>query len=408
MKATDGGREELLATYLAGLPDDPARAATAAAAFAEGQTIGTWQPVPGITNAMRERHGGRVVELRPLEADERVAGEAASGPATSWLLTVAFPTINIGAQFPMLVTTLLGNDPSTSIEARLVDITLPATFAREFPGPIEGTAGWRRISGVADRPLVLNMIKPCTGYPPAVGAGFVEASARGGVDLIKDDELLADPSFNRVAERARVYRARLEGVAAETGHRARYVANVTTRSERLVATARAALDGGADGLMVNALAVGFDALQTLAEARLGAPILAHTAGIETFTGSPAGGYGHRLLLGRLLRLAGADAVLTSTPHAPRPLDASRYRAILEACRDGWAGLLPTMPMVGGGLTEDHVAALVEAAGNDLIIGVGGAIQGHPDGAAAGGRQIMAALRDAVARGGPVGAAMGPA
>jgi 2,3-diketo-5-methylthiopentyl-1-phosphate enolase len=408
MTAVSGGRDELQATYLASLPDDRDAAASLAAAFAEGQTIGTWQPVPGITEAMRERHGGRVVELRPIEAGERVAGEGASGQETTWLLAVAFPTVNFGPQFPMLVTTLLGNDPSTSISARLVDLDLPDAYARGFPGPAEGPAGWRRISGVSDRPLVLNMIKPCTGYPPDVGAGFVEASARGGVDLIKDDELLADPTFNRVAQRAAAYRACLDRVADETGHRARYIANVTTRVERLTTTARAALDGGADGLMVNALAVGFDGLHTLAEARLGAPILAHTAGIETFTGSPAGGYGHRLLLARLLRLAGADAVLTSTPHAARPLDPIRYRAVLDGSGDSWAGLRPTMPMVGGGLTEDHIADIVAAAGNDVIIGVGGAIQGHPDGAAAGGRRIMAAVLEAVARGGQVGAATGPA
>jgi 2,3-diketo-5-methylthiopentyl-1-phosphate enolase len=46
-------------------------------------------------------------------------------------------------------------------------------------------------------------------------------------------------------------------------------------------------------------------------------------------------------------------------------------------------------------------AIVGAAGDDVIIGVGGGIQGHPDGAAAGGRAVMVALRRAVA--GRVGA-----
>ena len=193
------------------------------------------------------------------------------------------------------------------------------------------------------------MIKPCTGYPPEVGARFVEESARGGVDLIKDDELLADPTFARVADRARAYASTLDRMADETGHRARYVANVTTRPAGLIDTARAALEGGADALMVNGLATGLDAVQALAEADLGVPLLVHTAGIETFTTPTAGGYGHRLLLGRLARLAGADAVLSSTPWAPRPLEMSRYRAVLDGCRDDWHALRPTLPMVGGGI-----------------------------------------------------------
>ena len=387
--------DRLIATYLASLPTERAAAEGAAAAFAEGQTIGTWLPVPGITDEMRASHGGRVDELRELDPDEVVAGEPAAG--SSWLLRVAFPTVNFGSQFPMLLTTLLGNDPSTSIAARLVDIEISDAYAAGFPGPAHGPAGWRAITGVQGRPLVLNMIKPCTGYPPEVGAGFVAEAARGGVDLIKDDELLADPSFARAAERARAYSRALDEVAEETGHRARYVANVTTRSSVLLDVGRAAVDGGADGLMLNALAAGFDALQTLAEADLGVPILAHTAGIETLTTASAGGYGQALVLGRLLRLAGADAVLTSTPHASRPLAESRYRAALEACAEPWAGLLPTTPMVGGGLRADHIAAIVDVAGFDVILGIGGAIQGHPDGATAGGREVMAAVSAAMDR-----------
>ena len=93
----------------------------------------------------------------------------------------------------MLLTTAIGNDPSTSIAMRLVDLEVPAAFVATFPGPRFGIAGWRAITGIDDRPLLLNMIKPCTGFPPEVGAGFAAESARGGVDLIKDDELLADP-----------------------------------------------------------------------------------------------------------------------------------------------------------------------------------------------------------------------
>ena len=111
-------RVELIATYLADLPSG--REQEAANAFATGQTIGTWTPVPGITDAMRAEYGGRVIELRPLTADEVIAGEPVEDSTS--LLRVGFPTVNFGPQFPMLITTLLGNDPSTSIAARLVDI----------------------------------------------------------------------------------------------------------------------------------------------------------------------------------------------------------------------------------------------------------------------------------------------
>jgi 2,3-diketo-5-methylthiopentyl-1-phosphate enolase len=384
-------RIELVATYLAGLPEG--REAAAAEAFAIGQTIGTWTPVPGITDAMRRTHGGRVVEVREGVPTEFVGGEPAAG---RWVLRVGFPVVNFGAQMPMLFTTLLGNDPSTSISARLVDLQLPPAYVAQFPGPAYGISGWRTLTGVQGRPLLLNMIKPCTGYPPQAGARFVRAVAAGGVDLVKDDELLADPAFSRVRERARAYSAALDEVSQVTGQRPRYIANVTTRARDLEATAHAALEGGADALMVNVLAIGLDALATLVESTPGTPVFAHTAGVETFTGGARSGYGHALLIGRLVRLVGADAVLLSTPFASRPLPEPAFRATVDGMRQPWGDVRASMPVVGGGLTAATVAAIVDAAGTDVIIGVGGAIQGHPEGPAVGARVVLAAIDDAVA------------
>jgi ribulose 1,5-bisphosphate carboxylase large subunit-like protein len=385
------GRSELVATYLAELPPDHAR--EAAEAFATGQSIGTWVPVPGITERMRRLHGATVAEVRPDPDPDDAAGEAVEG---RWLLRVRFPTENFGAQFPMLLTTLVGNDPSTSLTTRLVDIELPAAFQAAFPGPRHGVDGWRQLTGVRDRPLLLNMIKPCTGYSPAVGAGLVEEVARGGVDLIKDDELLADPSFNRVAERSRVYRTRLEEVAGQTGHRARYIANVTQRAARLLDTARAAIDGGADAVMVNGLAVGLDAVQALAEGDLGVPVLVHTTTAEVLTGGTGSGIGQAVLFGRLLRLAGADAVFTSTPYSRRPLPPAVYDRTVAWLVEPWGALRPVMPMLAGGVTGPMILPLVRRFGVDVMLGIGGAIQGHPQGAEAGARAMRAAIDAAMA------------
>jgi 2,3-diketo-5-methylthiopentyl-1-phosphate enolase len=384
-------RSELVATYLAELPPD--RPEAAAEAFATGQSIGTWVPVPGISDEMRRLHGARVIEVSRTGTPEVQGGES---NADLWKLRVAFPTENFGAQFPMLLTTLVGNDPSTSLSVRLVDLDLPDEYRAAFPGPQLGVEGWRRITGVRDRPLLLNMIKPCTGYSPRAGADLLEQPARGGADLIKDDELLGDAPFNHVAERSRVYRERLERVAEETGHRARYICNVTNRASLLIDTARAAVDGGADGLMVNALAVGLDPFQALVESKLGVPILVHTATSEVMTGAASSGIGQALIFGKLLRLAGADAVFTTTPYARRPPSRHVYQKTLQWMSESSGSHKPTMPMLAGGLTGPMIGPLILESGIDIILGVGGGIQGHPDGAEAGARAIRVAIEEAIA------------
>lgn len=389
-------RLEIVVTYLAALDADEAAAGRAADAFALGQSLGTWKPVPGITDAMRQLHGARVVDLRRGRDGETFGGARVDG---RWVLRVGFPIANLGDSLAMLLTTTIGNDPSTSIAMRLVDLELPAAFARLFPGPRFGVAGWRDVTGVTERPLLLNMIKPCTGFPPEVGAGFAAESARGGVDLIKDDELLADPAFSRVAERTRAYVAAIDRVARDTGRATRYVAHVTSRPGRLLAIARTAVDEGAGAVMVTPLTLGLDALAELADG-VGVPILAHTAGVETITGAAEGGIGHGALA-TLLRTAGADAVLTSSPHAPRPLATPAYLATLDSLAAPLAGgaVASAMPMIGGGITAEHVAPMVADAGIDIIVAAGGSIQGHPEGAAAGGRAMQAAIAAAVAAGG---------
>src|SRR3954470_16360875 len=105
-------RSDVTITYLAALPDDERAARAAADAFALGQSLGTWQPVPGITDEMRRLHGARIVELRRARPDEAVGGVPANG---RWVLGVAFPLVNLGESLAMLLTTAIGNDPSTSI-----------------------------------------------------------------------------------------------------------------------------------------------------------------------------------------------------------------------------------------------------------------------------------------------------
>ena len=200
------GEDYLLATFYLTMPAD-ADVLAKATGYAVGQTIGTWVEVPGVTDEMRRRHRGRVVKI--LEAppvDLTTQAESTSG----YFIQIALPTINFGPSIPMMLATAIGNDVSTSVQAKLVDIEIPDTLAQELIGPRFGIDGVRDLVGVRDRPLVLNMIKPCTGLTPEQGAAILYETALGGVDLIKDDELLGNPSFSPVVDRVKAYLAAAE------------------------------------------------------------------------------------------------------------------------------------------------------------------------------------------------------
>jgi 2,3-diketo-5-methylthiopentyl-1-phosphate enolase len=221
------------------------------------------------------------------------------------------------------------------------------------------------------------------------------------VDIIKDDELLGNPSFSAVLDRVRAYTRAAEQVYQETGHRAVYCANVTDRPERIADNARRAQELGAGLVMVNAVAAGLGSLHALAEdPGLTIPILAHYAGVGSLVENPRAGISSPLMLGKLMRLAGADTAMFGSIYSTYPLLREKYLRIAQMQTMPLYDLKPTLPLVGGGITPATAVRIVADIGLDVMLAVGGAIQGHPGGAAAGGRAMRLAI-DAAVEGQPL-------
>jgi len=102
----------------------------------------------------------------------------------NYIIQIAFPEINIGEQIPMLLTTVVGNI-SMGGRIKLLDIRFPEKFVKGFKGPKFGIEGIRKLLNIPKRPLLNNMIKPCTGYPLEVGAELFRLAALGGCDIVK-------------------------------------------------------------------------------------------------------------------------------------------------------------------------------------------------------------------------------
>ncbi|MET0865888.1 MAG: RuBisCO large subunit C-terminal-like domain-containing protein [Nakamurella sp.] len=395
LSETIHGRDYLLATYYLELPNEVDVMKTATG-FAIGQTIGTWVEVPGVTAAMRDKHRGRVVkvlEAPPIDLTTQETG------TSGYFIQIALPAVNFGPSIPNLLTTVLGNDSSTSVQAKLVDLELPDSLAAGLVGPRFGVDGLRKLIGVADRPLVLNMIKPCTGLSPEAGAEIFYQTALGGVDLIKDDELLGDPPFSPVVERVKAYQAAAARAKDVTGRDVLYIVNVSERPDRLLDNAKRAVDAGARAVMVTYATVGYGTVQTLAET-IGVPILGHFAAAAPYFEGPGTGMSAPIAAGLLPRLAGADIVLTATPYSGYPIRRLQYLKTVQQLSLDRPHIAPAMPLIGGGVHPGTVETYLKDLGPEIILGAGGAIQGHPDGAAAGGDAMRQAI-DAVLAGRPV-------
>ncbi|MBM3706110.1 MAG: ribulose 1,5-bisphosphate carboxylase, partial [Actinobacteria bacterium] len=223
-------------------------------------------------------------------------------------------------------------------------------------------------------------------------------AAVGGVDIIKDDELLSETSYNNRIKRIEMYMQMAKKADRIKGEKTLYAVNITDRADRLLDNALDAINAGANALMVNYLTQGISDMRCLAEnPKINVPILAHLDFSGVLYANAYGGMSSHLVLGKLARLAGADMIVY-------PIESGKYRLLDEKYRQiaydlvlPWQNIKSTLPIPAGGLSANLVPKVLYDLGFDCAISAGGAIHGHPMGAIAGAKALRQAI-DAVVAG----------
>ena len=366
-----------------------------AAALAVEQTCGTWLKVPGETPEVRERTIGRVVGVY------EVPGYQYEIPADvterHFIIRIAFPWQNFGGSLARMLSAVLGNI-SSSGKVKLMDLEFPDAMLQEFKGPKFGVPGMREILGVYDRPLLNNMIKPCIGLDPEKTAELAYEAAVGGVDVIKDDELVTDPPFCPFEDRVKAVMAAIKEADKVKGEKTLYAFNITGRPYEMKEKAYRALELGANCLLINYNTVGLDATREITEdPDINVPVLGHSDYTGALYESPFSGMAASLICGKLPRLAGLDMMISLSPYGKFPMMMDTFINTGLQLLQPLAHIKAAWPMPGGGTTQGHIEDVMHKFGNDVMIAAGGAIHGHPMGPAAGARAFRQGI-DAVMAG----------
>ena len=360
------------------------------------QSTGTWVRVPAETAEVRKNHVARVLGVYELPMYEYIIPKEIK--ERIYFVQMGFPIVNIkGMGIPMLLTTVIGNISITH-GLKLVDLAFPKAWLEDFKGPKFGIDGIRNVLKIPERPLLNNMIKPCTGHTAEVAADLAYQAAVGGCDVVKDDELISNPSFNPLEERITKVMEAVDRADSEKGEKTLYTINITTKFPEMFEYADKMIEMGANALMINYLTTGFEALRQLAEdPSIKVPILGHMDFGGTFFGGINTGMTSMLTFAKLPRICGADTVVIPAPYGKAEILDERYEQNLKALRFPLQHIKPTLPMPSGGITPGMVEKCIKEAGKDILIGSGGGIHSHPDGPTAGARAFRQAI-DAVLQG----------
>jgi ribulose-bisphosphate carboxylase large chain len=314
----------------------------------------------------------------PDGVEERVVGrieDIEDLGSARWELTLSYDPVLVGSETTQLLNLLFGNvsmHPGTLV----TDLQLPAALVERFPGPQHGIAGVRAACGDAeDRPLLCTAAKP-VGLSTDELARICGALARGGVDVVKDDHGVTDQALAPFRERVERCQAAVSEANASTGGSTLYFPNVTAPVSRLPERLEWARSAGCRGVLVSPFLTGLDTVRWLA-ADGGMIVVTH----PTFSGALLAerhGVAADVMLGLVLRLLGADAVIYVNAGGRFPIGEAECQAINARLRQPYHGLARALPVPGGGVDVDRVPRWIERYGTDLMFLIGSSLYAQGD------------------------------
>ena len=272
---------------------------------------------------------------------------------------IALATATIGCDAAQLLNMLFGNT-SLHEDVVLADVEIPPELAAAFGGPRHGIAGLRRRVAAEGRALTCSALKP-QGLSADRLAALAARFADGGVDFIKDDHGLADQVYSPFADRVRACAGALRGRTT------RYVPSLSGSLDAMSAQIRLAREEGIDTVLIAPLLAGLSTMQALLAAFPDIAFLAH----PSFGG--ASRIAPELLIGKLFRLLGADAVIFPTHGGRFGYTPETCKRLAETARGKMLDLRPALPVPAGGMALSRVPEILDFYGPDTMLLIGGSL-----------------------------------
>jgi ribulose-bisphosphate carboxylase large chain len=368
--------------------------------IASDQSTGTFVPLPGETEELKNRVAARVVALRALPASTTPSFPTTeAGPFNRAEADIAFPFEAIGTDLAALMTIAIGGVYSIKglTGIRIVDMKLPDDFGKTWPGPLFGVAGSRKLTGVYDRPIIGTIIKPALGLRPHESAALVNEVIEADVDFVKDDEKLMSPNYSRLEDRVKAIMPLVLNREQKTGKKVMYAWGISaTDPDEMMRNHDLVVKHGGNCAVININSIGFGAMAFLRK-RSNLVLHAHRNGWDILTRHPNLGMDFKVWQ-QFWRLLGVDQFQINGIRVkywePDESFVASFKAVSTPLFRSEDCLLP---VAGSGQWGGQAPETFERTGRsiDLMYLCGGGIVSHPGGAGAGVRAVKQAWEAAV-------------
>lgn len=297
-------------------------------------------------------------------------------PKYKGIVNIAFPVNNINFNTDgitqMLVQIMGGQlDIDITKQCHVLDIVFPESVKKCFLGPKYGISGIRKFTGVYDKPLLGGIIKPKVGISPKILLKMVEHLVEGGVNFIKEDEIMSDPLCCPINDRVPLIMNYLEG------KKVIYAVSITSDIPYLIERAHKVREFGANAIHVN-FWNGVGIYNTLRKLDLPLFLFFQKSGDKILTNQNHDFHIKWDVVCKLAGMMGVDFIHAGMWGGYLNDNEQDLKKTLSILYD-----YGVMPSLSCGMHPGLIEAVNKRFGVDYLANVGGAIHGHPSGSKAG-------------------------
>ena len=304
------------------------------------------------------------------------------------LVEIAFPLENINLQedgISQILCHIAGGqvDILEIEQCHVLDINLPTEVERSFIlNPAYGITGFRKYCGSVDKPFFGGIIKPKVGMSPKVLLEAVKEMVYGGVDFIKEDELLGSPNHCPLNERVPL----ISNWLSKNAPNVIYTFCINGDSPYVLDRANFVAQEGGTGVHINVWS-GLGVYHAIRKQNPNLWIHFQKSGDKFFTDRRSPNHIYWPVLCKIAGWSGVDSIHAGMIGGYMNQDDNELKDALNVL---WK--LNVVPALSCGMHPGLVKYINEYLGtNDWMANVGGAMHGHPMGTLSGGKAMRQAI-----------------
>lgn len=302
----------------------------------------------------------------------------------SGIVKIGFPIVNTDWKedgISHLLCQLMGGqmDIEEVLKCHLLKVTFPESVRSYFKGPKYGIRGIREFTGAFDKPLFGGIVKPKIGVSPEILLEMVKEMVEGGVNFIKEDEIMSNPACCPIEKRVPLIMDYLKDKNVI------YSVCINSDSPYALERAKRVAELGGNSIHINFWS-GLGVYKSIRDLDL--PLFIHfqKSGDKILTNK---NHDYHISWNVICDLAGMMGVDF--------IHAGMWGGYLSDNEDELSKTLSVlhshdvMPALSCGMHPGLVQAINKRFGTDYMANVGGAIHGHPGGSLGGAKAMRQSI-----------------